>query len=888
MVLRKLGASLCAATCAAISAQALAQGQTQDDLTQLLGTPDSSNQSQAAPAAPAADSSAPAPATPAAAGIPPAAPAGGTATAAPATAPPSAAPEAAAAPAGGARTAAAPARTKNRLVEEIVVTAQKREENIQSVPISISAFSANTLDAKGIDDPKGLAQATPGVYYGQTVNFAIIYIRGVGSDAFLPDSDPSVASYIDGIYFPFANGLSQQFGAVERVEVLKGPQGTLFGRNSTGGAFNTITKTPGHEFETSLLASYGSFDDFKLRGYVSIPISQSVAMSLSVTHNQSNPYYSGTINDVATPFLGIGSGSTARGLPAENSDGARVKMRWNILDNLDLNLAGFVYYQTGLSSSAMPNRHPSLIQSSLQTVFGVQNVTADYQVHVDVPGYFSDINKVGYGQLNWHPAWFDVKLLGSQQKISTDNDFDFDGTQVPFINFNAPGQFADVTTGELQLISRKDGITPDWLEAIAGLFYIREKSGFPGNKLSVLGGISNGEFLGVPLPAGTAAQLTSIIDNPALSGLNGFFNTLGVNLSLPNGADVSLHDGLGTLSYAAFTQETVHFLPWLDVTVGGRFQKETRKVLESSVFLINTDGSQSQVNVPGVTPDTRPSVSTHNFSPKFVVDLKPMDDVLLYASFTRGYKSGTFNTVDIYTQPGYVQPETVSSSELGLKSTWMDGALRFNAAIFQNKIHNLQVQFISLLAGGAVNLQNAGAARINGGEFDAQLNPLPEADPGLVISGGLTYLDGKYTDYQLGTGYDETTGIFFGPLPGGIDTGRNFTGNDITRTPRLSGTFGVNQIFDLGSGDLEVAGSVYYNSGFFYLAQNSPVSQQKSYEVADASVSYLYHPWNTRVTLFCKNLNRAVYTYSKFILDTGELDYDAPPRTVGVRVNWDF
>ncbi|MGI0135287.1 MAG: TonB-dependent receptor plug domain-containing protein, partial [Candidatus Micrarchaeaceae archaeon] len=112
---------------------------------------------------------------------------------------------------------------RNPLIEEIVVTAEKRQENLEDVPISVAAFSGAALKAEGITEPKDLAQSISGVYYGQTVNFAIIYIRGVGTDAFLPDSDPSVATYVDGIYFPFANGLSQAFGAIQRIEVLKGP-----------------------------------------------------------------------------------------------------------------------------------------------------------------------------------------------------------------------------------------------------------------------------------------------------------------------------------------------------------------------------------------------------------------------------------------------------------------------------------------------------------------------------------------------------------------------------------------------------------------------------------------------------------------------------------------
>src|SRR3546814_20995687 len=126
----------------------------------------------------------------------------------------------------------------------------------------------------------------------------------------------------------------------------------------------------------------------------------------------------------------------------------------------------------------------------------------------------------------------------------------------------------------------------------------------------------------------------------------------------------------------------------------------------------------------------------------------------------------------------------------------MHGALRFNAAAFQNKIHDMQVQFISVLGGGVAQLENAPGARIRGAEFDAQWTPFVKADPGLVVTGGLTYLKGIFTDYPKGSGYGEGTGIFFGRLPGGINTGRDFTGNKITRTPKLSGTLGVNKLTD--------------------------------------------------------------------------------------------
>src|SRR5690606_4763471 len=136
----------------------------------------------------------------------------------------------------GAQTATSrPARSSgNRFVDEIVVTAQKREENLQDVPISIQAFTADMLSARGIEDPKALQLATPGLQYSVVGGYSVVYLRGVGTDAFVPSADPSVATYIDGVYYAFGHGLAQALGSVERVEVLKGPQGTLFGRNSTG------------------------------------------------------------------------------------------------------------------------------------------------------------------------------------------------------------------------------------------------------------------------------------------------------------------------------------------------------------------------------------------------------------------------------------------------------------------------------------------------------------------------------------------------------------------------------------------------------------------------------------------------------------------------------
>ena len=742
---------------------------------------------------------------------------------------------------------------KNRLTDEIVVTAQKREENAQDVPVSITAFSNETLDAKGIDEPIDLAQFTPGMYYGSQVNFAIIYLRGVGSDAFLPDSDPSVATYIDGIYYPFANGQSQAFGAVERVEILKGPQGTLFGRNATGGAINVITKAPNVEdYEASLQASYESFDTFKGRLYVNVPIADFAAFAVSGIYHTGDNYYEGTVDKGRSD------------LPREISKGVRAKLRVQPFEELTMDVSYIKYLQDGLGSTAMPNVAPSTISQAL----GIRAETEDYRVDVDVPSYFALDNEVWYGQIEWKPRWFDMKILASKQDITTDNNYDFDGSDTPFITFDARGQFADVTTAEIQFLSNGE-FGPDWLEWIVGAYYLEQTTGFPRNRLAVAsldlsdGGISIPNPLGgPPIPIFLPNQLINFLGN--------------LPLPIPDGVSVVLVSLQEAETFAFYTQETIHLFDRFHLTLGARYQTEERAVIESSSNLGTLN--QQDIQLLNFTPAPQ---KNSNFTPKVSLAVDVFEDAMVYASWTKGFKSGTFNTTNIYDEAEYVQPEEITTYELGFKSTFWGGLLQLNGAVFQNKIENLQVLFISLLAGGAATLENAAEARIRGFELDFQASPLPELLPGLVIFGGGAFLKGEYLSYPNGSGYDDQTGLYnFG--------NGDFTGNTTTRTPKFSGSIGVNQLIELGPGDLEIGASLYYNSGFYYQASNTDVSKEGSYMVVDAQISYFLRDYGARLTVFGKNLTDDRYTYTQFHTDAGRQDYLAPPRSFGVRLNVDY
>src|SRR5690554_1138111 len=224
----------------------------------------------------------------------------------------------------------------NRLLEEVMVTAQKREENSQDIPITISAFSNEKLDAFGIDKVEDLGRITPGLTFTSNVGYTVIYLRGVGADAFLPSADPSVATYVDGINKAATIGLQSSLGPVERVEVLKGPQGTLFGRNATGGAVNIITADPPEEFTGSLTTEHGEYQAWKGGVkkhdiFIGSPITDNLGFTFGGYRQSYDP---SMLNE---PVCGSGVYEE----PMEHySEGLRAKIRWDITDGLGVTLLG--------------------------------------------------------------------------------------------------------------------------------------------------------------------------------------------------------------------------------------------------------------------------------------------------------------------------------------------------------------------------------------------------------------------------------------------------------------------------------------------------------------------------------------------------------------------
>jgi iron complex outermembrane receptor protein len=739
------------------------------------------------------------------------------------------------------------AAPENTMLEDVMVTAQKRRESLSDVPFSVQAFSGEKLDAMGITDQTDLQRITPGLNLTSQVSYVMTFLRGVGTDASIA-ADPSVATYIDDVYYPFSSNLAQNFGAVDRIEILKGPQGTLFGRNATGGAISIQTRAPEFaSFSGELLAEVGSFNSRKARAYLNVPVGETVALNVSAVHTTTDGYYRGLQDTPARP------------IPGDEATGFRAKVRWQPNADWDINL-GATHMVMRLGAGAVGfNAYPSQSGSA-------QGVTPQtgYEGAVDARVLNdTDPNLVYQGSVAYSAPWFDTKLILSDQRMDTAGSRDFDGSPEALAALETPSQFIDAQSGELQFLS-SDRWGPEWLQWIAGGFYFKATQGFGSLLFRVFG---------VDTTTGTIGGL------PADPGL---VNVIG---AIPSGT-LNLVGLVGTESRALFAQTTVTATDWLDVVLGVRFQSEDRFIVKSLVQAHNADGSdtlirdQSNTAQDGDGNSYAPRDTQEAVTPKVALQFRPFDsDQMIYVSAQKAVKASTYNTVKITDPPDYVEPEEIVAYEAGAKLRFLDGLVRVNPAVFDYDVKNLQTYYLSTQAGGVISFQNAGRASIRGADVDATVSLLPSLIDGLAFNGGVAYLEAEYLEFTDGAGFDDD---------GNFVTGQDYTGHRVIRTPELSFTSALSKMWWLGGGPVEVVFDSYYTSDFFYEASNRELSRQREYWLHGARVSYLYSGWGLRATLGVRNLTDEFYSAGFFATDYGIQPNWAPPRTYSLQLLWAF
>lgn len=771
-------------------------------------------------------------------------------------------------------------RGGSRLIEEIIVTAQKREENIKDVPISIAAFSAEALDAKGISAQQDLPRITPGLTFSNAVGFSTAYIRGIGSDAFIL-ADPLVVTYIDGVYFPASSAQFQDFGTVERVEISKGPQGTLFGRNALGGVISVTTKDPSLEgFEAIAGSSYTSFSGSKASRmswsnsvHVSLPMTDTWALGVSGLYSRNDPYYDQRV------------GSDQALVDDGRAYAFRIKSLWQPNDVVKLRLNAYRFLTDDPQRNFAVNTSTTALTAAAQP----QDPYSGGSIN-DVP-VSRDRGITYFGSLEFNTNWLNIQLLGSDQDIVSDRTFDFDATPLPIAFFDVtdgPGYkgpiFSKSRSVELRFLSNEN--SPDWIEYVAGVYGYEQDSGEKGSVFR--GGATNlqqGMFANVVVP-GLADLYNNVLS--AIPGLGG---------ALPDGISVGLRGALHNESIAGYGQVTFKPLDWAALTLGARYTIDKKCVTyaEQSYYanpqsvtpLFHYDGCGSPVGALVTDDSDNPAYrsKTKRFDPKATLTFRPSDswmggDPLVYLSYQTATIGDTFNVISLFAAPDKALGSKIRAYELGMKTVVFDGLSSIDGAVFYYDETNAQTQVASLQSGGAVHFENVPKLRTIGAELASVSQILPSlTNDGLVFTLGVSYLDSEYREYPQGSGFDQQ-GIY-------SDT-NDFTGNKVVQTPRYTVSTSINQTLEVPGGSLELGVDYYYNDGFYFLAQNTPNTEVDSYSTLGFTISYLFERWDLRVNGFGRNVLNERYQSARFTTDFGTADFPAPLAAYGLALRWNY
>lgn len=592
---------------------------------------------------------------------------------------------------------AAIAESKIRLVEEIIVTSQKTEAMLQDVPIAVTAFDETALKNAGIQDVVELSRTVPNVTLSAsrgTNTTLTAFVRGIGQADPVWGFEPGVGMYIDDIYMARPQGGVLDVFDVERIEVLRGPQGTLFGKNTIGGAINYISKRMTGEAELSIEGTVGSYgqQDIKIAGQYPI-IEDKLFVGLSVAKLERDGY---------GEFLQTGEENYNKDVQL-----ARFTMEYLLNDDIDIRLS--VDDTQDDSNAKGGHRLTPSIRSTVpagETTSDVFDSNADMDSTNDVSA--SGVSVI----LNWNlNDDMTFKSITSYREGDTDTNIDFDNTSVA--SLHVPAIYDDdQTTQEFQL-----AYSGEDLDLVGGLYYFN--------------GTAAGAF-DVVLPA---------------------FNAFGL---VPAGNFSSTAAGsVETNSYAAFINSSYAVNESWSVTLGGRYTYEEK---DAVVYKANLGADANlrtgytggtTISVGGIKTDYSNDESWTEFSPKVGVDYRLNDDTLVYASYSEGFKSGGFDirgdaSVNPGTEDGF-DPEYVDSFELGLKTELMDGRIRLNAAAFYTDYTDMQVTVQEVLPGGA----GFASAVINAGEAEIQgieLEVMAQLTENLSTSFMYGYIDAEFNE----------------------------------------------------------------------------------------------------------------------------------------------
>jgi iron complex outermembrane receptor protein len=660
-----------------------------------------------------------------------------------------------------------PTSSSGQQLEEIIVTATKTgATQLQSTPLAVTAFTAAQLDQRKIDDVRGLVEFTPGLQISDINGYAQLYIRGVGSNTVYIGSDPSVTVHLDGVYLARPLSYFSDFLDVERVEVLRGPQGTLYGRNSVGGTINIISKKPSETFTGELQASVGTYDEYSFKGYVSGPINGTpLRFSLAGERLSHDPYFDNI--------------STAGGIVNQDSYALRGQIYLPLGDRFEATFrADYTSSDEAIGGA-----------SKLLQPIGVPSDDAILGDYFKIAANSSDalrLENFGFA-LDMKYELSDAVTLKSltayRSLISSEyTDSDASSTDTTRAIFDL-GQHQ--VSEELNLTADLDP-----LKLVGGFYYFAENDREPAD---------------VILPSFPPAGFTHF-QRPTLRDE----------------------------SYAFFAQGEYKFNDQWSAIMGLRWTRDSKHYAITDFWTFAGTPNPAVnilapklVGIPGFSDpfSIAADKGAQAFTPKFGVNYEVTDDVLAYASITRGFKTGGFDfgsSGPIQQATGY-GPEFLWSYELGLKSQWFQNRLRVNLDAFYYDYSDLQVELFTPPANAFT--QNAASASVKGIEAEIAGRPLPSID----LYANIAYLDAQYDDYP------EAQAKF-----GGVAVPFDASGKYLNDAPKWSLTLGGTYTYDMASaGDVYLGIDFHFQTTQFFSPVNDGVNGISGYPAKQGSFGLL-------------------------------------------------
>lgn len=749
-------------------------------------------------------------------------------------------------------------------LEEVLVTAQKRTESVQDVPISIVAMTGDSLEKAQIVSADELGRVVPNLSINRqaqssSVSFRMRGVGAAGNNAI----DPSVAPFIDGVYIARGGAVLSSFLDVASVEVLRGPQGTLFGRNATTGALQINTHKPEFdEVSGEVYGEYGEYDAYRVRGIVNVPVSDTFALRAAALMDKHDGYYD---NKLDGKEYGDRDNLTTR-----------LSARWQPSDNLDWVLRYDYAEQNGdgsLPAEVSSHQGPTKFINAIGSAFGPLSPdisdpfdgTVSQKMYAEQDdtqwGISSDLNwdlESGY-RIRWIAAWRDW------ENEQLDGDVVFTGLDL----VNRFGFYdSSSMSQEVQVISPERGLFNNTMDYVAGFYYFEEDYKL-GEDLNL--GVNFCPVLVGPV-------------NPAL---------IPVCQSLAQtDAAVQTFDQEAE-SYAAFLETNWALTDSLKLTLGGRYTKDDKQ----------SDYLQLMAN-PFAAALRRPEANSLDFDDdqftyRIVLSWYATEDMMLFANYSTGYKSGGINSQGSATplnESRLFDSESVKDIELGIKSTLMDGGLQLNATAYRMEIEDFQDRSFR---DASFIITNAGTLVQQG--VEAEIKAMLTDD--LTLDVALAYLDSEFDDFE---GASPLAGCAVLPVPGtpSCPNPQDNTGKTGTYSPEWEFNVALDYSTDISS-EFTFNANANWQYVDDHIAGGTELSSQTvtdSYDLLDARMSIGSVDGTWELSVFGKNLTDERYALAHFtqvlgaslgLVDTTSGDtvyrhYVSAPRTWGVGLQYRF